>query len=107
MTLKDCVSAIQKLRPSHRNSRALGEYCERLEKQVCRITTQPSLKLVEINIVSHCNLNCRSCSHFSPVAGKEYLPIELAELDFARLAELSGGDVQCIHIMGGEPLLHP
>ncbi len=121
MTLKDCVQAIRKLSPSHHNTRALGEYCERLdcalgqmndqverlEKQVCRITTQPSLKLVEINIVSHCNLNCRSCSHFSPVAGKEYLPIELAELDFARLAKLSGGNVQSIHIMGGEPLLHP
>ncbi len=121
MTLKECVQAIRNLRPSHHNTRVLGEYCERLdsalghmndqverlEKQVCRITTQPCLKLVEINIVSHCNLNCRSCSHFAPVAEKEYLPVELAELDFARLADLSGGDVQCLHIMGGEPLLHP
>ncbi len=121
MRFGDCIRAIKKLRPAYRNARLLREYCERLdcalghmhdqvdrlEKQVDRLTPQASLNLVEINIVSHCNLNCRSCSHFSPLAEEEFLPVELAELDFARLASLSCGDVRCIHIMGGEPLLHP
>ena len=121
MTFKDCVHAIRKLRPTYRNARMLREYCERLdcalgqmndqvnrlEKQVGRLTPQARLHLVEINIVPHCNLNCRSCSHFAPLAEEEYLSPGLAEMDFARLADLSGGDVQCIHIMGGEPLLHP
>ncbi len=121
MTLKDCVHAIRKLRPSDRDTRVLREYCERLdcalgqmdehterlEKQIARITPQAILKLVEVNIVPHCNLNCRSCSHFAPLAEEEYLPVEQAEQDFSRLAELSGGRITCIHIMGGEPLLHP
>ncbi len=121
MNFKNFVHAIKALRPGYRNARALRDHCRRvdgalerlndqihrLQNQVNRITPQASLRLVEINIVSHCNLNCRSCSHFAPIAKEEYLPVEWAEQDFARLAELSGGDVKCIHIMGGEPLLHP
>lgn len=121
MALKDYVHAMQELSPTYRKLKSLREKCERMdgatrrlndkigrmEKQIGRITPQARLNLVEVNIVSHCNLNCRWCSHFSPVAVEEYLPVESAEKDFSRLAELSEGGVNRIHIMGGEPLLHP
>ena len=121
MLLKDCVRAIKALAPAYCSARTLrkrcercdgalgklGERVERLERRIVRTTPQTALNLVEVNIVPHCNLNCRSCSHFSPLAEEGYLSVEGAERDFSRLAVLSGGSVKCFHIMGGEPLLHP
>lgn len=80
---------------------------EALRSQIRRITPQATLSLVEMDIVSHCNLNCTHCSHFAPAANREFMDLAFAQRDFMRLAELSGGEVNCIHIMGGEPLLHP
>ena len=61
----------------------------------------------ETDVVGHCNLNCRSCYHFSPLAENDFVKTEVFEKDFARLSELAGRDNDNIDIMGGEPLLHP
>jgi organic radical activating enzyme len=58
-------------------------------------------------VTAHCNLNCKSCHHFSPVADQYFVKKETFEKDFARLSELAGRNNQNIDIMGGEPLLHP
>lgn len=60
----------------------------------------------ETHIVEHCNLNCSSCCHFSPLAKEEYLAPERFEKDCKRIAELTKR-LRYIRLLGGEPLLHP
>lgn len=61
----------------------------------------------EIHITEHCNLNCKYCNHFSPLAEEKYLSLEEYERDLARLSLLFDGQMQQIKLLGGEPLLHP
>jgi organic radical activating enzyme len=61
---------------------------------------------IEINLVDHCNLNCQMCDHFSQIADKHYLNVELFRRDMERLAQLAGNHVGIIKLQGGEPLLH-
>jgi MoaA/NifB/PqqE/SkfB family radical SAM enzyme len=61
----------------------------------------------EVNITDHCNLNCIGCEHFSPLAKEKYIDISDYEKDCARLGKLLNWEMENIHLMGGEPLLHP
>jgi len=62
----------------------------------------------EVHLTEHCNLNCKGCSHFSPLAEEEFLDIEVFEKDMERMAQLfNKNDIQMISLLGGEPLLHP
>lgn len=61
----------------------------------------------EVHIVEHCNLNCQSCDHFSPLAEEEYIDVDKFERDFKRLSELTEKHAGRIFLLGGEPLLHP
>ena len=65
------------------------------------------LQKVDIHLTDHCNLNCKGCTHFSPLAEKFFLDIDDFERDLTRLSELSGGDIGEMSLLGGEPLLHP
>ncbi len=60
-----------------------------------------------VHVAEHCNLNCKNCGHFSPLAKEEYLDIEQYKKDCARLSELFGGEVKFVSLLGGEPLLNP
>ena len=60
----------------------------------------------EVHLADHCNLNCKSCNHFSPLAEEKYMEITDFENDCKRLGELTAGKVRFIRFMGGEPLLH-
>ena len=60
-----------------------------------------------VDIVDHCNLNCKCCGHFSPLAPKGFLDINIFERDLKRLHELLYGHIHCFELMGGESLLHP
>lgn len=60
-----------------------------------------------VDIVDHCNLNCKCCGHFSPLAPKGFLDINTFERDLKRLHELLHGHIHCFELMGGESLLHP
>ena len=60
----------------------------------------------EINIARHCNLNCKSCDHFSPLSPEDFLDINLLERDLKRLSLLFNGVADQILILGGEPLLN-
>lgn len=73
---------------------------------MARITPRPSL-FFDIEVTEHCNLNCKSCGSFAPLADEEYIDINELESDLKRLSELSDGEVHHINILGGEPLLHP
>jgi len=63
--------------------------------------------ILETHLVDHCNLNCKGCSHFSPlVSDKVFLNFNTYEHDLSRLRNLFP-DVYEIRLMGGEPLLSP
>ena len=123
--MKSVFRVFKSMNPSYRRVRALREEIRRnfvriqdaqgemdgriesLRNQIRRLTPQAVLNIVEMDIVSHCNLNCTHCSHFAPAAKEEFMDLASAQHDFIKLAKLSGGKVNYIHIMGGEPLLHP
>ncbi|MDR3048492.1 MAG: radical SAM protein [Elusimicrobiota bacterium] len=74
---------------------------------VRKLISQPSLQYFEAHLTEHCNLNCVYCNHFSPLAKPEYLDLEKYEKDLIRLKTLTKGILKDIHLLGGEPLLHP
>jgi hypothetical protein len=61
----------------------------------------------DVHLTDHCNLNCKGCEHFSPLSEKEFLAIDIYERDCIQLSKLTGGIVDDIALIGGEPLLHP
>ncbi len=60
---------------------------------------------LEINVVSHCNLSCKGCSHLSPILSKENVSI----LELQKTLGILGKYYNCrqLRLLGGEPLLHP
>ena len=62
---------------------------------------------LDIHIVDHCNLRCKSCAHFSSlVEGEVVYPADSIAKSLARLASLVP-NISSISLLGGEPLLHP
>lgn len=61
----------------------------------------------EVNLVDHCNLNCQSCNHFSPIAEERYISLEELKNDLFRMNELFQNRIGNVMLLGGEPLLHP
>lgn len=65
---------------------------------------------VNILLSDGCNLNCASCTNYSPLAKRNFTSLSVIENDVKRLSEISmggGGIIARIDLMGGEPLLHP
>ena len=64
--------------------------------------------VLEVHLAEHCNLNCISCSHYSPLAKPIFLNLQEFEGNMnelkARKAWLLFPE---LHLLGGEPLLHP
>jgi MoaA/NifB/PqqE/SkfB family radical SAM enzyme len=61
---------------------------------------------VEVHVTEHCNLNCKGCSHFSNLAGEEYLDPQAFEKDCRQLSRITK-KLYAFKLLGGEPLLHP
>lgn len=62
----------------------------------------------EIHIADGCNLGCKGCFHFSPLASQDaFYPLDEFEADFKRVSELFHGRFGWVHLLGGEPLLNP
>lgn len=72
---------------------------------ICKLKN-PYLEF-EVHLADHCNLNCKGCDHFSPLAEEHYTSIEEYERDLIRLSDLFGDKVRRIRLLGGEPLLNP
>ena len=64
----------------------------------------PCIIGLEYDVVSHCNLNCKGCSHFSPIAEPGFGDPAAFRKDLSRLRELSD-ELGEIRLVGGEPLL--
>ncbi len=45
---------------------------------------------LETHIVDHCNLKCRGCTHFAPLADPYFKSIEEFENDLKRLLAIGG-----------------
>jgi len=65
------------------------------------------VRFVDINVVDHCNLNCKYCANFCPLAPESFLDPAAYDSVLERFAVLTGGKVGTIRLLGGEPLLHP
>ena len=62
----------------------------------------------EYHIVDHCNLNCKYCSHYAPIAEPSFCDIEEYTKDLKRLSYIVPEEkIEKIRLLGGEPLLHP
>ena len=85
----------------------LKKYFYELRKRITGHIPQKHLDYFAVPVVEHCNLKCRFCDHFAPIAEKEFADIKVFEKDFARLSELLNARVDKIGLMGGEPRLHP
>ena len=69
---------------------------------------QRTLNQVSFHLVDHCNLNCRSCFHYSPLVREpKFKNLEQHKKEIIRLAELNNNKKMHILLLGGEPLLHP
>ena len=64
------------------------------------------LKSIELQIVDHCNLNCRGCAHFSNISEKRFTDARVLVKTLDRLNQHIGY-IYSVAILGGEPLLHP
>lgn len=60
----------------------------------------------EVDIAMHCNLKCKSCHHFSPLATPEVTDLSVFDSDMTRMGELFGNCCDRIYLLGGEPLLN-
>lgn len=64
---------------------------------------KPELGYFYINVVDHCNLNCKYCDHFSPLAEEKFADFNVLKKDLKRMATLV--NARNLGIMGGETLL--
>ncbi len=69
------------------------------------VNDRPRLDRLEVEIFKKCNLNCRSCSHYSNiVSGNGTVDIVSFERDLTQLKSFYWG-IESLRLMGGEPLL--
>ncbi len=65
------------------------------------------IQTLDYHIVEHCNLNCKCCSTYAPLAKEEFTDIEVFTSDLKQLKQVVGDRLLSLHLLGGEPLLHP
>lgn len=61
---------------------------------------------LDVHIAEHCNLKCQGCTHFSPIANKEFCDIKNLTTGFKGLSKYYN-IFKAVQILGGEPLLNP
>ena len=85
-----------------------------LQKNILRIWAFNSLLFrypynLDIHICEHCNLNCKGCNHYSPLAKPSFCNIDSLKKNLNTLKTRGGVDklFKSIYLVGGEPLLNP
>lgn len=61
---------------------------------------------IEIHLADHCNLNCKGCNHYSPIAPISFPNLNLLESGIIELKRIKL-QLKSIRLLGGEPLLNP
>lgn len=63
---------------------------------------------LEFVVTDFCNLNCKGCGHYSPVAPQEFETLETITRQLKHISEADHKKlVKKLYIMGGEPLTAP
>lgn len=62
---------------------------------------------LEFIVTDYCNLNCKGCTHYSPLAEKEFSSLEVMERQMKHLSPICGDELKDIYLIGGETLLYP
>lgn len=79
----------------------LKDYCVN-----CNIWNGNVLPYAEIHIVDFCNLNCKGCTHFSPLFEKKLPDTEQRKNDI-KLLSSKFTNIFRFRLLGGEPFLNP
>jgi hypothetical protein len=88
-------------------TKIVKRYKEGFSERLRRIVgLKPHLAYFELNLVDDCNMRCKGCSHFSPIAEKQFTRLEVYKRDLQQLSKLFS-TIDTIRLLGGEPLLHP
>ncbi len=66
----------------------------------------PVLQYLEFHLSAHCNLKCKGCSQFSPIANEWFASLAEHTSDMKRLSNIFS-NIKTIRLIGGEPLLNP
>lgn len=80
---------------------------ERIELAQVTAQRRNCLQTLDYHIAEHCNLNCKCCSTYAPLAEKEFTDLETFQNDLSQLKKVIGNRLLNLHLLGGEPLLHP
>lgn len=62
---------------------------------------------LEFVVTDYCNLNCKGCTHYSPLATKEFESLDRLDASMSHLGKVCRGDVDSVYLIGGETLLYP
>lgn len=62
---------------------------------------------LEFIVSDYCNLNCRGCTHYSPLAPKEFCRIDVLESSMSHLGTVCKDGIDAVYLIGGETLLYP
>lgn len=63
---------------------------------------------IEFNLTDYCNLNCKGCSHYSPLAPAEFEDIDSLEFSMQRISGVRNArKIKDVYLIGGETLLYP
>lgn len=62
---------------------------------------------IEFNLTDHCNLNCKGCTHYAPLAPATFTSLDELRHAASHIAAIADGGLDNVYLIGGEPLLHP
>ena len=65
------------------------------------------VRFLQIHLTEHCNLNCKGCTHFSPLAKEKYLGLDELDGMLDNIEPFLDKWFKRLELLGGEPLLHP
>jgi organic radical activating enzyme len=102
MSLK---SALRNILPQPSAHTAAG--FERNELAQTVMQRRNCIQTLDYHITEHCNLNCKCCGTYAPLAKEEYTDLATFQSDLQQLSKLVGNRLLSLHLLGGEPLLHP
>ena len=74
-----------------------------------RMHTLALAPALDVHVADGCNLRCRGCVHFAPLAQKRFLDLDGYEVDLSAIGAIPEIEsyFRGLFLMGGEPLLHP
>ncbi len=87
--------------------RLTKEVRQTLPQLLAKTLPRQTIEHLDYHLTEHCNLNCQCCSTFSPLAKEKFADPDQFARDLTRLYELIGDRLEQLHLLGGEPLLHP